>query len=155
MCWARLGGINSLRFFLGSLAIIGFPPLSGFFSKDLILLHSLENPILSIVILLIGSLLSSFYSFKILYYAFYNTPSLSLSSFHSFHPSPQDPSLSFFFRILKSLPAYGFLFPFLLVLSGSLFLGYFSSSFFSSPDSLNLDLEVYLNNSKNPLSKNL
>ncbi|PJF20189.1 NADH dehydrogenase subunit 5 (mitochondrion) [Paramicrosporidium saccamoebae] len=115
-------------FIIGSLAIIGLPPLSGFFSKDLILIHSLENNNYALIILLLGSILSSFYSFKILYYTFYNTSPLGSNPSFSFH----------------SLPSYSFLFPFLFILSGSLFLGYFSSSFFSSPESISLDLEYSL-----------
>lgn len=112
-------------FFIGTLAIIGLPPLSGFYSKDLILLHSLEHPIYSYFILILGSILSSLYSFKILYYTFLNSNSSSLSTFHF-------------------LSSYKFLIPFILLLFGSLFLGYLGTHFFSSLEILNLDLEYII-----------
>lgn len=114
-----------LFFFIGTLSIIGFPTLSGFYSKDLILLHSLEHPIYSYIILILGSLLSSLYSFKILYYTFFNSNYSSLSSFHS-------------------LSSYKFLIPFILLLLGSIFLGFLSTNFFSSLEILNLDLEFLI-----------
>ena len=120
-------------FFIGSLAIMGLPPLSGFYSKDLIVLHSLEYSSYSFIILIIGSLLSSLYSFKILYYAFFNNNNNSIFSFHS-------------------LSNYSFLFPFIIILLGSVFLGFFSSSFFSSFETLNLDLELFLNSYSTPIN---
>lgn len=118
-----------LFFFLGSLAIIGFPPLSGFFSKDLILLHSLQNSLYSFIVLIIGSVLSSFYSFKLLFYAFFNAPLAPIfSSFHSL------PSIS-----------YIYIMPFILLLGGSLFLGFMTTNIFSSLDTINLDLELAIN----------
>lgn len=116
-------------FLIGSLAIIGMLPLSGFFSKDLILIHSLENNLFSYIILLIGSLLSSFYSYKILYFVFYNSIP-NISSLLNYH----------------SLSNYSFLFPFIFLLFGSLFLGYYTSFYFLSPETISLDIEYSIQN---------
>lgn len=130
-----------LFFFIGTLAIIGLPPLSGFYSKDLILLHSLEYPLYSYLILILGSILSSLYSFKILYYTFFNTNYSSLTPFHSLFVSPNPTNST-----LVGLSNYTFLIPFAILLSGSIFLGYLGTNFFSSLDTLNLDLEYIIYN---------
>ena len=65
-------------FVIGALALAGFPPLSGFFSKDLILAHVLAEgvigPILWVVAL-IGALLTAVYSFRLLFIVFGGEPS--------------------------------------------------------------------------------
>ena len=65
-------------FLIGSLALAGIPPLSGFFSKDLILAHALAEgvigPILW-VIGLIGALLTAVYTFRLLFIVFGGEPS--------------------------------------------------------------------------------
>ena len=65
-------------FVIGALALAGFPPLSGFFSKDLVLAHALAEgmigPILWVVAL-IGALLTAVYSFRLLFIVFGGEPS--------------------------------------------------------------------------------
>lgn len=118
-------------FFIGSLAIMGIPPLSGYYSKDLIILHSLElNNIYYYILLIIGSLLSSIYSIKIIYYSFFNSHIKPLTSF-------------------STLSTYKFLFPFILLISGSIFLGYFLSNLLSSPEDINLDLDYLVYSTSN------
>lgn len=118
-------------FIIGSLAIMAIPPFSGYYSKDLILLHSLQYPYYYYIILIIGALFSSLYSLKILYYSFFNS-NLSNPNIHSFH----------------NLSSYKFLYPFLFLLLGSIFLGYLSLSLFSNPETINLSLESVLNTDK-------
>lgn len=117
-----------LFFLIGTLAIIAFPSFSGYFSKDLILLHSLNLSKFFIILLIIGSLLSSLYSFKLLYYTFFNLSSTTHTFLFNFH----------------SLHSYYFLLPFFFLLLGSIILGFLTTSFFSSPETLNLSLESTL-----------
>lgn len=115
-------------FLIGSLAIMAIPPFSGFYSKDLILLHSLQYPYYFYIILVLGSIFSSLYSFKILFYSFFNSY-YSNTFINSFH----------------SLNSYKFLYPFSFLLFGSIFLGFLATSIFASPEILNLSLEAILN----------
>ena len=60
-------------FLIGALALAGFPPLSGFFSKDLILAHSLAEGVLGPilwVVALVGAFLTAVYTFRLLFIVF-------------------------------------------------------------------------------------
>ena len=59
-----------LLFVTGALALAGFPPLSGFFSKDGILLHAANQNILLYLVGLFTALLTAFYSFRAVFMAF-------------------------------------------------------------------------------------
>lgn len=59
-------------FLLGSLALMGLPPLSGFFSKDEILYNAFHNGYYIIwALALIGAGMTAFYTTKTLYYVFF------------------------------------------------------------------------------------
>lgn len=62
--------ISRLTFLAGTLAIAGIPPLSGFFSKDEILLKSFEFGHIIWFVAAIGSLMTAFYMFRLFYLAF-------------------------------------------------------------------------------------
>ena len=78
----KMGGLKSklpityISFMIGTLCIIGFPLTSGFFSKDLILEVMLyDNETLSFIayiMLLIGALVTTVYSIRLLFLVFYN-----------------------------------------------------------------------------------
>ena len=78
----KMGGLKSklpityISFLIGTLCIIGFPFTSGFFSKDLILEVMLyENSIISFtayIMLLLGALVTTIYSLRLLFLVFYN-----------------------------------------------------------------------------------
>ena len=78
----KMGGLRSklpityASFMIGTLCIIGFPFTSGFFSKDLILEVMLyENSIISFtayIMLLLGALVTTIYSLRLLFLVFYN-----------------------------------------------------------------------------------
>lgn len=64
--------ITYLAFFLGSLSIIGMPPLGGFISKWNLLIGAVESDqLVLIVVLLISSLLNAAYFFPIVYRGFF------------------------------------------------------------------------------------
>lgn len=58
-------------FLIGASALAGFPLLSGFFSKDGILLHAANDNILLYLIGLFTALLTAFYSFRAVFMAFW------------------------------------------------------------------------------------
>ncbi|MYH60588.1 MAG: NADH-quinone oxidoreductase subunit L [Caldilineaceae bacterium SB0675_bin_29] len=59
-----------ILFVIGALALAGFPALSGFFSKDGILLHVANHNILLYLVGLFTALLTAFYSFRAVFMAF-------------------------------------------------------------------------------------
>jgi NADH-quinone oxidoreductase subunit L len=71
-----MGGLKSklkithITFLIGCLAIAGIPPLSGFFSKDSILLSAFEQDKFLWVIGLLTSALTAFYMFRLLFITF-------------------------------------------------------------------------------------
>ena len=64
-----------LAFFLGSLSIIGMPPLGGFVSKWNLLIGAVEgHQLVLIVVLVVSSLLNAAYFFPIVYRGFFLSP---------------------------------------------------------------------------------
>ena len=90
----RMGGLKKLipvtylTFFLASLAISGFPLLSGFFSKDEILAHAFEQNKLVWIILFASSMLTAFYMFRLVFLTFYNDFRGTDETKHHIHESP-------------------------------------------------------------------
>jgi len=80
----RLGGLTRLlpftygMFLIGSLALMGFPFLTGFYSKDLILettgATSTSPSVYAYTLGLLTALCTAFYSFRLLNLAFYSQP---------------------------------------------------------------------------------
>jgi NADH-quinone oxidoreductase subunit L len=73
----KMGGLGKyikvtyITFLLASLAISGFPFLSGFFSKDEILAHTFEQNKTVWVILSISSFITAFYMFRLVFLTFF------------------------------------------------------------------------------------
>ncbi|MBP9186730.1 MAG: NADH-quinone oxidoreductase subunit L [Bacteroidia bacterium] len=73
----KMGGLGKyikvtfITFFLASLAISGFPFLSGFFSKDEILAHAFEQNKTIWAILSISSFITAFYMFRLVFLTFF------------------------------------------------------------------------------------
>jgi len=90
----KMGGLKKLipityiTFILASLAISGFPLLSGFFSKDEILAHTFEHEKLVWIILSLSSLLTAFYMFRLVFLTFFNTFRGSEETHSHIHESP-------------------------------------------------------------------
>jgi NADH-quinone oxidoreductase subunit L len=91
----NMGGLKSqmkitfITFFIGSLAISGIPPLSGFFSKDEILYMTFINagPLLYIIVLLTAAL-TAFYMFRLVALTFFGKPRYDSDKVHP-HESPK------------------------------------------------------------------
>jgi NADH-quinone oxidoreductase subunit L len=80
----KMGGLRSsmpktyLAFLIGSLALVGVPPLSGFFSKDSILAAALASGGYGQVLFvagLVGALLTGLYTFRLFFIVFRGEPS--------------------------------------------------------------------------------
>lgn len=63
--------VTYLTFLIATIAIAGIPPFSGFFSKDEILAHAFAYNKFFWVVGLLGSLMTSFYMFRLFYLTFY------------------------------------------------------------------------------------
>ncbi|MCD6162184.1 MAG: NADH-quinone oxidoreductase subunit L [candidate division Zixibacteria bacterium] len=90
----NMGGLKSkiphtFRIFLvGTLAISGVPLLSGFFSKDEILLKAYEGHTLLWLLGLITAILTAFYMFRLLFMTFYGKSRVTPEAEKHLHESP-------------------------------------------------------------------
>lgn len=121
--------ISYIFILVGSLAILSFPFLSGFYSKDLIIEAFLGNPNSSIFIFLFmvfGAILTSMYSIKLIYYTFNSKPNSINKDLFINNSQKEIPNV------------YTFLLSFLVL--GSIFLGFLFKDLFLSV-SYNTDIE--------------
>lgn len=74
---------------IGSIALIGLPFLSGFYSKDLIIEVALFSNFLSfsLWISISAILITAFYSFRLIYFTFINNPQQNKNNFINIHES--------------------------------------------------------------------
>jgi NADH-quinone oxidoreductase subunit L len=90
----KMGGLKGklkityFTFFIGCLAIAGFPPLSGFFSKDAILISAFEHNKILYAGALIGAMLTAFYMFRLLFLTFNGSFRGTDEQKHHLHESP-------------------------------------------------------------------
>ncbi|QRR02732.1 NADH-quinone oxidoreductase subunit L [Dyadobacter sandarakinus] len=80
--------VTFITFFIGTWAIAGLPPFAGFFSKDEILAHVFEHNKILWVIGVAGSLMTSFYMFRLLFLTFFGTFRGTHEQEHHLHESP-------------------------------------------------------------------
>jgi NADH-ubiquinone oxidoreductase chain 5 len=119
----RMGGLLQVLPFtyvmilVGSLALMGFPFLTGFYSKDVILeIAYAKYTIYGTFAHWLGTIsagLTAFYSFRLVYFTFISKPNGFKSSFQNAHDAP---------------PSMGF--PLLILSVGSIFLGYLTKDLF-------------------------
>jgi NADH-ubiquinone oxidoreductase chain 5 len=119
----RLGGLHQILPFsyammlIGSLALIGFPFLTGFYSKDLILELAFANYSIaghfSYWLGTVAAFFTAFYSTRLLYLSFLSKPAGFRKSYEGAHDSP----------IQMALPLF-------LLSLGSLFIGYTTKDLF-------------------------
>ncbi|GGC02814.1 NADH-quinone oxidoreductase subunit L [Dyadobacter sediminis] len=80
--------VTFLTFLIATIAISGIPPFAGFFSKDEILAHVFEHNKLLWAIGVLGSLMTSFYMFRLLFLTFFGTFRGTHEQEHHLHESP-------------------------------------------------------------------
>jgi len=123
----RMGGLAKIMpftytmFLVGSLALIGFPFLSGFYSKDLILEIAYSKfTVNSHFVYWLGSItasLTGFYSFRLIYLVFFNkTNVINLTVLRNIHEI-----------------SFGMAIPLMVLCFGSIFSGYFFKDIFVGP----------------------
>lgn len=91
----NMGGLKSkipvtfFTFLMGTIAISGIPPFSGFFSKDLILLAAFEKSPLLWAVATGVALLTSLYMFRLLFIVFFGKEHGASHAHHHVHESPK------------------------------------------------------------------
>ncbi|MPR33513.1 NADH-quinone oxidoreductase subunit L [Salmonirosea aquatica] len=80
--------ITFITFFIATWAIAGLPPFAGFFSKDEILAHAFEHNKLLWGIGVLGSAMTSFYMFRLLFLTFFGSFRGTQEQEHHLHESP-------------------------------------------------------------------
>jgi len=95
----KMGGLKKampvtfMTMLIGTIAISGIPPFSGFFSKDEILANAFAaNPVLWILGF-IGALMTAFYMFRMLFMTFYGPFRGNDEQKHHLHESPKSMTL--------------------------------------------------------------
>jgi NADH-quinone oxidoreductase subunit L len=76
-------------FLIAALAICGLPPFAGFFSKDAILAEAFANSPATWLVAMLTSLLTVFYTFRLLFLAFHGSPRASGKVMSHVHESPR------------------------------------------------------------------
>lgn len=91
----KMGGLKKyipvtyVVFLIGTLAISGIPPFSGFFSKDEILEHVFVHNKLAYALVQFASLLTVFYMFRLFYLVFHTSYRGTEEAKHHLHESPK------------------------------------------------------------------
>lgn len=90
----KMGGLKDrlpktyFTFLIGTIAIAGIPPFSGFFSKDEILAGVFRSSSILWVLAVAGSMMTAFYMFRLLFLTFFNRFRGSEEQHHHLHESP-------------------------------------------------------------------
>ncbi|MGZ3919218.1 MAG: NADH-quinone oxidoreductase subunit L [Bacteroidia bacterium] len=107
----RMGGLKGhikitfITMLLGTIAISGIPPFSGFFSKDEILAHTYEHSKILWFIGMVTSMLTAFYMFRMLFLTFFGKFRGTHAQEHHLHESPK--SMTVPLMILAALSIVG------------------------------------------------
>ena len=142
----KMGGLRKalpvtfVTFLIGTIAISGLPPFAGFFSKDEILAHVFVHNKLLWALGVLGSGLTSFYMFRLLFLTFFGEFRGTEEQQHHLHESPI--SMTAPLIVLAILSAIGGL----LNLPGGGWLHHFLEPIFAgsqqvNPAALNLELD--------------
>ena len=98
-------GVTFITMLVGTIAIGGIPPFSGFFSKDEILTAAFAHSTTFYVVGVITAMLTSFYMFRMMYLTFWGKFRGTHDQEHHLHESP--PSMTIPLIILAILSAIG------------------------------------------------
>lgn len=107
----KMGGLKGkikitfLTMLIGTIAISGFPPFSGFFSKDEIFAHLFQSNYTLWLIALFASMLTTFYMFRLLYLTFFGTFRGTAAQEKHLHESPK--SMTIPLLVLAILSIFG------------------------------------------------
>jgi len=117
----KMGGIfkkipiTYAMMWIGSLALIGFPPFAGFFSKDVILeaafMSNAKYSNLAFYLGITAAFLTAFYSFRLIFMVFHGETNADEKTFNHAHESPKN-----------------MLIPLFILAAGSIFAGYIGYS---------------------------
>ncbi len=106
-----MGGLKSkipvthITFLIGTLAISGFPLMSGFYSKDEIIGHAFEHSTLIYVLLMISAMLTAIYMLRMYFVVFHGSFRGTKDQEHHLHESP--PSMTLPLIVLAVLSIFG------------------------------------------------
>ncbi|HET7046588.1 MAG TPA: proton-conducting transporter membrane subunit, partial [Gaiellaceae bacterium] len=107
----RLAPFTTLVFLAGSLALVGIPPFSGFFSKDSILAAALDRGTLGYVLFALGelgALLTGLYTFRLFFVVFRGEPTPWVREhFHRHHGKEGPVSMLWTVGVLGVLAVIG------------------------------------------------
>jgi NADH-quinone oxidoreductase subunit L len=132
----KMGGLKKhipvtyFTFLIGTLAIVGFPGFSGFFSKDEILAHAYEHSKLLWVLGVAGAGMTTFYMFRLFFLTFYGSFRGTHEQEHHLHESPK--SMTIPLIVLAVLSVVGGFIGIPEVLGGSHMLNEFLKPVFES-----------------------
>jgi NADH-quinone oxidoreductase subunit L len=107
----KMGGLSGkikitfITMLIGTIAIAGIPPFSGFFSKDEILAAAFAHSTTFYVVGVITAMLTSFYMFRMMYLTFWGKFRGTHDQEHHLHESP--PSMTIPLIVLAILSAIG------------------------------------------------
>ncbi|MCP9767745.1 NADH-quinone oxidoreductase subunit L [Lacihabitans sp. LS3-19] len=86
--WSKIK-ITAITFLVGTIAISGIPPFSGFFSKDEILAHVFEHNKIMWALGMLGSFMTAFYMFRLFFVTFKGSFRGTEEQKHHLHESPK------------------------------------------------------------------
>src|SRR5215470_11694438 len=91
----KMGGIaprmlvTTVTFLVGAFGLSGVPPLAGFFSKDEILASTFHaHKYVLWALLVVGAFMTAFYTFRLVFLAFFGGPRMPKEVAHHIHESP-------------------------------------------------------------------
>src|SRR3989441_767182 len=81
--------VTAMTMTIGALGLVGFPGLAGFFSKDEILAAAFFGSRAAWALLLAGAFMTAFYTFRLIFLAFFTDPRMLKDVAHHAHESPR------------------------------------------------------------------